>query len=61
MRIVCVVDGGCLRNVYCDEAAEVELIDLDSLEVEDDEDLAMTKDEVEVKLNEIADEMVEVF
>jgi hypothetical protein len=35
MKIVVVVDSGCIRSVYCDEEAEVEILDYDNAEEED--------------------------
>lgn len=62
MKIVVLVEGGCLRNVYCDEDAEVELIDLDSeLDVDDEDALNAKKEEVENHLADIEADMIEVF
>jgi hypothetical protein len=37
MKIAIVLDGGCLRDVFCTDAdAEVELIDLDNARDQDD-------------------------
>lgn len=40
MRIVIVTEGGLVRDVYCDQEAEVEIIDLDEPSFATDEEMA---------------------
>jgi hypothetical protein len=56
MKIVVVVEGGCVRTVYCDETADVELIDLDV-----EAGLPAGLAAAEAKLDLLDNEMVEVF
>jgi hypothetical protein len=57
MRIVVVIDGGCLRCVLCDDPeAEVELIDMDNARYQDEDG----EEEAEKRIAELYDEMTEV-
>jgi hypothetical protein len=35
MKIVIIADHGCIRSVYCDEEAEVVILDYDEVEAQD--------------------------
>ena len=56
MRIVVIVAGGRVYTVYCDETADVELIDLDK-----EAGLPGGLVAAEAKLDLLDNEMIEVF
>lgn len=57
MRIIVVIEGGCLRDVLCDQDADVELIDMDNeRDAEDSDGVAAAEARIEM----LAKEMIEV-